>query len=115
MRDPDCIFCRIAAGELPADKVYEDERVVAFRDINPQAPVHVLVVPREHYPTLLDAPLDEGLMDAVFRAVRAVAEKEGLTEKGFRTAVNCREWGGQVVWHLHFHVLGGRRMSGKLG
>ncbi|MBE3589596.1 MAG: histidine triad nucleotide-binding protein [Firmicutes bacterium] len=107
----DCLFCRIVAGELPARKVYEDEEVLAFRDIQPVAPVHVLVVPKRHLDGLAaagaeDAPLLGRLLDAA----RRVAEAEGLAE-GYRVVVNQGRHGGQSVGHLHLHVLGGRAMQ----
>lgn len=107
----DCIFCKIAAGEIPADKVYENDQVVAFRDLNPQAPTHVLVIPRRHIATLNDLqPVDEGVIGQLFAAVRDVASAEGLAESGYRTVINCNEAGGQTVFHIHLHLLGGRTM-----
>jgi histidine triad (HIT) family protein len=111
----DCIFCKIAAGEIPSTLVYEDELVVAFEDINPLAPVHVLVVPRAHVATLndtQDAP--DGLADAVMRAAREIARQRGVSGSGYRLVANCNAEGGQEVFHLHFHVLGGRQM-GRMG
>lgn len=108
----DCIFCRIAKGEMQADVVYSDDEVVAFRDINPQAPVHVLVVPRRHLESILDLEEgDDGLLFAIFKAIREVAEREGIADRGVRVVTNVREEAGQSVFHLHFHVLGGRRMA----
>ena len=110
-RDPDCLFCRIVAGEIPSDRVLEDDDVVAFRDVNPQAPTHVLVVPRRHVPdvdTLADD--DAGLLPSLFTAVRRVAELENLS-KGYRVVTNVGTESGQSVFHLHLHVLGGRRME----
>lgn len=107
----DCIFCKIAAGDIPADKVYEDEAVVAFHDLNPQAPTHVLIVPRKHIATLNDLePEDEALVGRMYGAARAIAQREGFAEAGYRTVVNCNEAGGQVVFHIHMHLLGGRMM-----
>lgn len=107
----DCIFCKIAAGDIPADKVYEDEEVVAFRDLNPQAPTHVLVVPRKHIATINDLePEDEAVIGRMYGAVREIAQREGFAEAGYRTVVNCNEAGGQVVFHIHMHLLGGRMM-----
>lgn len=110
----DCIFCRIAAGEIPSAKVYEDENVYAFRDLNPQAPTHVLVIPRRHV-TGMDGidGLTDGELAACLRACRSVAEREGLTN-GFRAVTNCGPDACQSVRHLHFHVLGGRRMEDKM-
>ena len=107
----DCIFCKIAAGDIPADKVYEDDTVVAFRDLNPQAPTHVLVVPRKHIATLNDLEAeDEAVVGRMYAAVREIAQREDLAEAGYRTVVNCNEAGGQVVFHIHLHLLGGRMM-----
>jgi histidine triad (HIT) family protein len=107
----DCIFCKIAAGEVRADKVYENDQVVAFRDLNPQAPTHILVIPRRHIATLNDLqPADEGVIGQLFAAVRDVASAEGLAESGYRTVINCNEAGGQTVFHIHLHLLGGRTM-----
>ena len=107
----DCIFCKIAAGDIPADKVYEDDLVVAFRDLNPQAPTHVLLVPRKHIATVNDIETeDEALVGRMYGAAREIAEREGFAEAGYRTVVNCNEAGGQVVFHIHMHLLGGRMM-----
>jgi histidine triad (HIT) family protein len=108
----DCIFCKIAAGEIPAEIVYEDDAVVAFRDLNPQAPTHVLVIPRRHIATINDIenPEDEGVVGRMYRAARAIAVAEGLAETGYRTVMNCNEHGGQTVFHIHLHLLGGRPM-----
>jgi histidine triad (HIT) family protein len=110
-RVADCLFCRIVADEIPSDRVYESDEVIAFRDVHPQAPTHVLVVPRRHVPdvdTLADE--DAGLLAALFAAVRRVAEHERLA-KGYRVVTNVGAESGQSVFHLHFHVLGGRRMA----
>jgi histidine triad (HIT) family protein len=107
----DCIFCKMAEGVIRPDVVYETERVMAFRDINPQAKVHVLVIPKRHIPTLDEFPSDQpDLAGDLFAAVREVARLEGLDRTGYRTVINCREDGGQEVFHLHLHVLGGRKM-----
>ena len=110
-RDPDCLFCRIVADEIPSDRVYEDDDVIAFRDIHPQAPTHVLVVPRRHVPDIdtLDDD-DAGLLSALFAAVRRVAGEEGLA-KGYRVVTNVGAESGQSVFHLHLHLLGGRPMA----
>ena len=106
----DCIFCKIAAGDIPASFVYEDEHVVAFDDITPQAPVHTLVIPRRHYTSLQDeVPLE--VLAAVFTAVRTVAGIKGVASSGYRVIVNCGPDANQTVPHLHVHVLGGRPMS----
>ena len=108
----DCIFCKIVAGGIPAQVVHSDERAVAFRDINPQAPVHVLVIPREHVESLNDAGLaDEGLLGHLLRVAARVANEQGVAESGFRTVVNTGAGAGQTVFHLHVHVLGGRPLT----
>ena len=111
----DCLFCKIIAGEIPSTKVYEDKQVFAFRDINPQAPVHVLIVPRRHIPSA-DAVNTENSADvaAVFEAIPKIAAKEGLTN-GYRVINNCGEDGCQTVKHLHFHLLGGRKLPEQMG
>jgi histidine triad (HIT) family protein len=107
-----CIFCRIASGEIPANVVYEDEHVVAFRDLNPQAPTHVLVVPRRHIATLNDVgEADAELIGRMYLAAQAVAARDGIAEPGYRTVFNCNAEAGQTVFHLHLHVLGGRVME----
>ena len=106
-----CLFCRIIAGELPARKIYEDDTLVAFHDINPQAPVHVLVVPRRHIPTLNDlAPDDDALLGAMVRRAAVLAHELGIAARGYRTVFNCNREAGQTVYHIHLHVLGGRPM-----
>lgn len=108
----DCLFCDIAAGDVDADVVAEGERWVAFRDVNPQAPTHVLVVPREHVAHLDGLDDDRaGLAAELLLAARDVAREEGLVEDGYRLVANTNRAGGQSVFHLHFHVLGGRTMG----
>ena len=108
---PECVFCKMVAGEIRPDLVYQDEHVIAFRDINPQAPTHVLVVPREHIATLNDlTPGNASLIGRMYLAARAVAHQEGIAERGYRTLINCNPEAGQTVYHLHLHVLGGRHM-----
>jgi histidine triad (HIT) family protein len=107
-----CLFCRIASGEIPATKVYEDDDIVAFDDINPQAPMHVLVVPRMHIATLND--LGEGqdaLVGEMIRRGAAIAAARGYAQSGYRTVFNCNAHAGQAVFHIHLHVLGGRQMA----
>jgi histidine triad (HIT) family protein len=109
-RDPECLFCRIAAGEIPSEVVFQDDHVVVFRDINPEAPTHVLAIPRRHLASaanLTDA--DGDLLAALFGALRRVAEEAGL--RGYRIATNVGAEAGQSVFHLHLHLLGGRPMS----
>ena len=105
----DCIFCKIAAGEIPCDKVYEDAHVVAFRDIHPQAPVHVLIVPKKHVENVLEC--DDQTAGAVLRALKEVARLEGVSVSGFRAITNCGRDGAQSVKHLHIHLLGGTQLS----
>jgi histidine triad (HIT) family protein len=108
----DCLFCRIVAGEIPADMVFQDERSLAFRDINPQAPVHVLVIPREHIESLDDAgQRDEALLGHLLRVAARVANEQGLSDSGYRTIVNTGAGAGQSVFHLHLHVIGGRSLN----
>lgn len=107
----DCLFCKIVAGDIPGDVVYEDDDVYAFRDINPAAPTHVLVIPKKHIASVKDAtPEDEALMGKLLLAGNKVAEQEGLTQDGFRYVINTGGHGGQTVFHIHLHVLGGRQM-----
>jgi histidine triad (HIT) family protein len=109
----DCIFCKIAAGEIPCDRVYEDENVLAFRDIHPQAPVHVLIMPKKHMKNALECDPETAV--AVFHAIKEVAKSEGVSESGFRAVTNCGPDGAQSVGHLHFHLLGGTQLSGRMG
>lgn len=104
-----CLFCRIIARDIPGTIVYEDDRIVAFRDVNPQAPMHVLVVPRRHLASLNDlAPGDDGLVGEMVRRAAAIAREHGHADRGFRTVFNCNADAGQTVFHIHLHVLGGR-------
>jgi histidine triad (HIT) family protein len=112
----DCIFCRIAAGTVPTETIYQDEDVIAFRDINPQAPVHLLIIPRKHIPSLAElSDEDSHIIARMTMVANHIARSEGILESGYRVAVNCGEWGGQLVPHLHMHLIGGRELSGKLG
>ncbi len=107
-----CLFCRIIAAEIPSTRVYENERLVAFDDINPQAPMHVLVVPRAHIATLNDLqPEHDGLLGEMVRRAAAIAGERGHAAGGFRTVFNCNAEAGQTVFHLHLHVLGGRTLK----
>ena len=107
-----CLFCRIVSGEIPASKVYEDDEVFAFNDINPQAPMHVLVVPKRHVATLNDLePGDEALVGALVRRAAAIAKDAGYADRGYRTVFNCNAEAGQSVFHVHLHLLGGRAMG----
>lgn len=108
----ECVFCRIIAGEVPADIVHRDEWVVAFRDIQPAAPTHILIVPRQHIPDLRAAEANQPqLWAAIVRAVQLLAEQEGLSEEGFRVICNTGTAAGQSVFHLHLHLLGGRKFT----
>jgi histidine triad (HIT) family protein len=108
----DCLFCRIVAGEIPGDFVYEDERVVVFRDINPKAEVHLLLVPREHIPSLNElTPEHDALIAHLMRLLPKLAREQGL-EDGFRTIINTGPGGGQIIFHLHIHLLGGKSLPG---
>jgi histidine triad (HIT) family protein len=108
----DCLFCKIVAGEIPGAIVYQDDTLVAFKDINPQAPMHVLVVPRRHIATLNDlSDADDALVGEMMRRAAALAKEHGYAERGYRTVFNCNADAGQTVFHIHLHVLGGRRLS----
>jgi histidine triad (HIT) family protein len=107
----DCLFCKMVAGEIKPNVVLETDDVLAFRDINPQAPVHVLVIPKTHIATINDLqPQQAELMGKLYLAAKQVAEQEGIAETGYRTVMNCNRAGGQEVFHIHLHVLGGRQM-----
>ena len=110
MTKDDCIFCKIVAGDIPSTKVYEDDRVLAFRDLNPMMPVHVLIVPKNHYDNIADGVSPEDMV-AVMDAVGTVAEAEGIKESGFRIVANTTDDACQTVHHLHVHVLGGGKMN----
>jgi len=112
----DCIFCKIVKGEIPCSKVLETDRIIAFDDIHPVAPVHVLIVPKEHVATFND--VQEGrddLLRDMYRAAQAIARARGIAEKGYRVTVNVNPDGGQLIFHLHMHVFGGRRLTDAMG
>lgn len=112
----ECIFCRIVAGEVPGDIVYQDEDFLAFRDISPKAPTHVLIIPKTHITSA--AELADGQQELAGRLIiiaKNLAEKEGIAKKGYRLVINCGPEGGQVVPHLHLHLIGGRQMDARLG
>jgi histidine triad (HIT) family protein len=112
MAEFDCIFCKIAGGDLPAELVYEDDLALAFRDQNPQAPTHVLIIPREHLDSLNDAGSgDEQLLGHLLRLASKIANQQGNAESGYRTVINTGSESGQSVQHLHLHLLGGRAMA----
>lgn len=107
----DCLFCKMVAGEIKPNTVYEDDDVLAFRDINPQAPTHVLVIPKTHISTLNDLqPDNAALVGKLFLVARQIAQADGIAERGYRTVMNCNREAGQSVFHIHLHVLGGRGM-----
>ena len=108
----DCLFCKIVSGDIPADVVYEDERIMAFRDINPQAPIHILIIPIQHIATLNDLESHHAeLVGKLILTAKDLAEKEGIAEDGYRTGFNCNSAAGQTVYHVHLHLLGGRKFT----
>ena len=107
----DCIFCKIAEKKIPSTAVYEDDKVLAFKDADPQAPTHVLIIPKTHIKNILEVAEDSGLMNHIFGVINKLADELGLKDAGFRVVANTGEDGGQTVEHLHFHLLGGRKMS----
>ena len=108
----DCLFCKIIAGDIPADIVYESETAIAFRDINPQAPTHVLIIPRKHIATINDiSEEDQAIVGSLYSAAREIARDEGYAESGYRAVMNCNEDAGQTVFHIHLHLLAGRPMG----
>ena len=112
MANDDCLFCKILAGDIPADVVYESDTAVAFRDINPQAPTHVLIIPRQHIATINDiSEDDQAIVGSLYSAARTIAAEEGFSEEGYRAVMNCNEAAGQTVCHIHLHLLGGRPFS----
>lgn len=110
----ECLFCRMASGEMEVDKLHEDDLCFAIRDINPRAPVHFMVIPKEHIPTVADLGEQHGALLARLAVVASqVAAREGLAERGYRFAINCGRDAGQAVYHIHMHVLGGRRLGAE--
>lgn len=106
-----CIFCKIAKKEIPSRIVYEDDAVLAFEDIAPQAPIHILIIPKKHYSTLLELnEEDRELLGHILLIAKNIAEQKGIDKSGFRIVMNCNSDGGQTVFHIHFHLLGGRQM-----
>lgn len=111
----DCIFCKIIKGEIPSTKVYEDEKILAFKDINPAAPIHILVIPKKHIKSLVELEKeDEILIGKIYTVINKIAEEQGVKEKGYRVIVNCGKDGGQEVGHLHFHLLAGKPLGEKI-
>ena len=112
----DCIFCQIVAGEIPSNILYQDEKIIVFPDINPLAPIHLLIVPREHIPTMAHLAEDESsLIGDMAKIANQLARRRGISKSGYRLVINCGEQGGQGVAHLHMHLLGGRQLSSALG
>jgi len=108
----ECLFCKIIKGEIKADKVYEDELSIGIRDINPQAPVHVLIIPKNHISTLNElTENNKNLIGHLFLVAQEIAKKEGVAERGYRTVINCNREAGQSIFHIHLHLLGGRVMG----
>ena len=112
MADSNCLFCKVLAGDIPADIIYESETAIGFRDINPQAPTHVLIIPRKHIATINEiAGEDQSIVGSLYSAAREIAASEGLTDEGYRAVMNCNEAAGQTVFHIHLHLLGGRPLG----
>ncbi|MCK9356788.1 MAG: histidine triad nucleotide-binding protein [Dehalococcoidia bacterium] len=112
----DCVFCRIVSGEIPGDFVFQDHEMVAFRDIHPVASTHILLVPREHIGSVQDLKSgDEEFIGRLILRAKALAEQEGVAERGYRLVLNCGVYGGQIVPHLHLHLIGGRKLGDSLG
>ena len=112
MSEPDCLFCKILSGDIPADIIYESDSAIAFRDISPQAPTHVLVIPRKHIATINDLDEDDQqIVGSLYLAAKEIARAEGISDEGYRAVMNCNEGAGQSVFHIHLHVLGGRALG----
>ena len=112
MNSSDCLFCKILKNEIPADFIFESEHAVAFRDINPQAPTHALIIPRQHIATINDLNAENAdIVGNLFLAAKEIAGQEGLADAGYRVVMNCNEGAGQTVFHLHLHLLGGRGLN----
>ena len=112
----DCVFCKIIAGEIPSDIRYRDEKIIAFPDISPLAPTHLLIVPRKHIPSLLEvSDAESSIIGEMARVANHLAKTSGIAEKGYRLVMNCGREGGQGVYHIHMHLLGGRQLSSALG
>ena len=110
-----CLFCKIIKGEIPSTKVYEDEEILAFKDINPAAPIHILVIPKKHIISLAHLEKeDEIIVGKIYTVINKIAEEQGVKEKGYRVIVNCGKDGGQEVMHLHFHLLAGTQLGEKI-
>lgn len=111
----DCVFCKIIKGEIPSTKVYEDDEILAFKDINPVTPIHILVIPKKHIESLNEIEQeDQMLIGKIFTVIKKIAKEQGIAENGYRVIANCGEDGGQEVKHLHFHILGGKKLGTKI-
>lgn len=111
----ECLFCKIVKGEVPSDKVYEDDEILAFKDINPAAPIHILVIPKKHIASLADQkPGDEVIIGKIHQVINKISEEQGFKEDGYRVIVNCGKNAGQEVMHLHYHILAGTKMGDKI-
>ena len=112
MADNSCLFCGIIDGKIPADVIYESDTAVAFRDINPKAPTHVLIIPRKHIATINEIDdEDDEIVGSLYAAARDIAKLEGISDQGYRAVMNCNEAAGQTVFHIHLHLLGGRALG----
>lgn len=112
----DCLFCKIVSGEIPSTKVYEDEKTLCFKDINPEAPVHVLVIPKKHISNINELSKDdEEIIGHIFGVIKKVTKELGISESGYRVVSNCNEDAGQTVPHVHFHILGGKKLQVPMG
>ena len=108
----DCLFCKISNGDIPTDFVYQDDQVLAFRDINPQAPTHILIIPKKHISTINEVELaDQMLVGHLVMTAQKLAKEQGIAESGFRLVMNCNQEGGQTVYHIHMHLMGGRQLT----
>jgi histidine triad (HIT) family protein len=108
----DCLFCKILSGDIPADVIYESDTAIAFRDINPKAPTHVLIIPRRHISTINDiGEDDQEVVGSLYLAAKAIAAEEGFADEGYRAVMNCNAGAGQTVFHIHLHLLGGRQLT----
>lgn len=112
MADPDCLFCKMASGQIPVEKLYDDDRAFAIRDIHPIAPTHILIIPKEHIPTASDiGPENAALLARLFSIAKALAQREGIDTSGYRLAINCGPDAGMSIYHLHMHMLGGHTLG----
>ena len=111
----DCLFCKIIKGEIPSNKVYEDDEILAFKDINPAAPIHILVIPKKHITSMTHLKKeDAAIVGRIYEVINKIEEEQGVKEKGYRVIVNCGKDGGQEVMHLHFHLLAGKQLGEKI-